>query len=131
MKRAALAILGQIAWRSFGLALIAVPIGAGAGAAIPGGSWIMGASIAFSSAFLTVASVLGVAIASTGQLTNQNIDDAFKTAVLKTLETDKEAKPDVAVKPVETAKSVAPIDTPAAPVSAPSAPTTPQDSTQN
>ena len=129
MKKAVISLLLQIAWRSFGLALIAVPIGAGAGAAIPGGSWIMGASIAFSSAFLTVASVLGVAIASTGNLTIQNVDDAFKTAVLKTLEAEKETPSDVA--PVETTKIAELSATPVAPVSAPIAPTSPQDSTQN
>jgi hypothetical protein len=87
-NKAILALLGQIVWRSFGLALIAVPIGAGAGAAWSG-SWVNGALIAFATAFLTVSSVLGVAIASTGKLTTQNVDDAFKTAVLKTLQEDK------------------------------------------
>ena len=86
-NKAILALLLQIVWRSFGLALIAVPIGAGAGAAWSG-SWINGALIAFATAFLTVSSVLGVAIASTGKLTTQNVDDAFKTAVLKTLQED-------------------------------------------
>ena len=86
-NKAILALLGQIVWRSFGLALIAVPIGAGAGAAWSG-SWVNGALIAFATAFLTVSSVLGVAIASTGKLTTQNVDDAFKTAVLKTLQED-------------------------------------------
>jgi len=84
-NKAILSLLGQIVWRSFGLALIAVPIGAGAGAAWSG-SWVNGALIAFATAFLTVSSVLGVAIASTGKLTTKNVDDAFKTAVLKTMQ---------------------------------------------
>jgi hypothetical protein len=85
MNKAILSLLLQIVWRSFGLALIAVPIGAGAGAAWSG-SWVNGALIAFATAFLTVSSVLGVAIASTGKLTTKNVDDAFKTAVLKTMQ---------------------------------------------
>jgi len=85
IKRVA-AIIWQIIWRSFGLGLVTIPGGMGIGSAIPGGNWIMGGVIAWLSTVAIVATVLGVAIATTGNVTDKNVNDAFSQAVQKALE---------------------------------------------
>lgn len=79
-------LVGQIAWRSFGLALVAFPGGAVAGAFIPNGDPISGGWIAFVSTFVIVCSVLGIAIATTGKVTESDLATAFSQAVQKALE---------------------------------------------
>ncbi len=79
-------LVGQIAWRSFGLALVAFPGGAVAGSLIPGGDPISGGWIAFVSTFVIVCSVLGIAIATTGKVTESDLATAFSQAVQKALE---------------------------------------------
>ena len=73
--------------RSLGLGMLAFFPGAGLGA-IPifGGSWLNGGLIAFGSMFAVVMSVMGVELASTGTITQQGRDSAFKQAVTKALE---------------------------------------------
>jgi hypothetical protein len=82
-------IVGEIAWRSFGLGLVAFPGGAVAGTLIPGGDAISGGWIAFVSTFVIVCTVLGIAIATTGKVTETDINTAFSQAVQKAMEKDK------------------------------------------
>jgi hypothetical protein len=79
----------QIIWRSLGLGLVTIPGGMGVGSAIPGGNWIMGGIIAWSSTVAIVATVLGVAIATNGSVTETDVTNAFSQAVQKALH-DKE-----------------------------------------
>ena len=84
-----LSIIWQIIWRSFGLGLVTVPGGMGVGSAIPGGNWILGGLVAWASTVAIVATVIGVAIASTGKVTDLDVTNAFGQAVQKALD-DKE-----------------------------------------
>lgn len=84
--RKAARIVGEIAWRSFGLGLVAFPGGAVAGTFIPGGDAVSGGWIAFISTFVIVCTVLGIAIATTGRVTDADINTAFSQAVQKAME---------------------------------------------
>jgi hypothetical protein len=79
-------LIWQIIWRSFGLGLVTIPGGMGIGSAIPGGNWVMGGVIAWASTVAIVATVLGVAIATTGKVTDLDITSAFSQAVQKALD---------------------------------------------
>jgi hypothetical protein len=79
----------DIVKRSVGLAMVAFAPGAGIGAAVPGGSWLLGGGIAFGSVFLVVMMVLGTELASTSSITPEGIDSAFKQAVTKAQEQQK------------------------------------------
>ena len=79
-------LIWQIIWRSFGLGLVTIPGGMGVGSAIPGGNWVMGGVIAWASTVAIVATVLGVAIATTGKVTDLDVTNAFSQAVQKALD---------------------------------------------
>ena len=81
-----LGIIWQIIWRSVGLGLVTIPGGMGIGAAVPGGNWLEGGLIAWLSTIAIVATVLGVAIASTGTATSEDVNNAFGQAVQKALD---------------------------------------------
>jgi len=87
-----LTLIWQIIWRSVGLGLVTIPGGMGVGSAIPGGNWVMGGVIAWASTVAIVATVLGVAIATTGKVTDIDINTAFSQAVQKALDENEKKK---------------------------------------
>jgi hypothetical protein len=75
-------ILGDILWRSFGLAWYVVPTGMGIGS-IPalGTNWVTGGLIAFGASWVIAARDMGREIAMTSRLSMSDVSNAFKKAV--------------------------------------------------
>ena len=75
-------ILGDILWRSFGLAWYVVPTGMGVGS-IPvlQSNWITGGLIAFATSFVIAARDMGREITLTSNLSRADVAKAFKKAV--------------------------------------------------
>lgn len=80
----------QILVRSLGLTMATFFGGTAVGAVV--GDWAMGAIIGVASAFAVVATMIGVSIAWSGELSEQSITNAFRAAVSKAAEDNEEIK---------------------------------------
>lgn len=80
----------QILIRSIGLTLATFFGGTAIGSVL--GDWVMGALIGVGSAFAVVATMVGVSLAWTGELTEQSITNAFRAAVSKAAEDNEQLK---------------------------------------
>ena len=87
--KAILSVLGDILWRSFGLAWYVVPTGMGIGS-IPalGANWITGGLIAFLAAFVIAAREMGKEIAMTATLSAAEVARAFRKAIAQAEQTE-------------------------------------------
>ena len=82
--------LKQILIRSLGLIMATFFGGTAVGAVL--GDWAMGAVIGVLSSFAVVATMVGVSIAWSGELSEQSITNAFRAAVSKAAEDNEEIK---------------------------------------
>ena len=80
----------QIFIRSIGLTMATFFGGTAVGAVL--GDWAMGAVIGVLSSFAVVATMVGVSIAWSGELSEQSITNAFRAAVSKAAEDNEEIK---------------------------------------
>lgn len=80
----------QILIRSIGLTMATFFGGTAVGAVL--GDWAMGAVIGVLSSFAVVATMVGVSIAWSGELSEQSITNAFRAAVSKAAEDNEEIK---------------------------------------
>ena len=80
----------QILIRSIGLTMATFFGGTAVGAVL--GDWAMGAIIGVLSSFAVVATMVGVSIAWSGELSEQSITNAFRAAVSKAAEDNEEIK---------------------------------------
>jgi hypothetical protein len=78
-----LAKLWLIAKHSIGLFLATFFAGTGVGAIVTDGNWMMGSLIGVGTAFAGVLTYIGVSLSWSGQLSDQSIVNAFRTAVAK------------------------------------------------
>lgn len=81
----------SITSRTLGLLMMSIIPGAGVGAVFAK-DWYIGGLIAFGTAVAIVISYLGVALAWNGKFTNNDIQEAFRTATAKAGDTNNEIK---------------------------------------
>lgn len=75
-------VLGFLAWRGFGIFLFILGGSAGVGAALTG-NWITGVLIAWGTLMIGVVGAIGYAIATTGQVTKEDVAKASNDAIKK------------------------------------------------
>jgi hypothetical protein len=75
-------VLAFLAWRGFGIFLFILGGSAGVGAALTG-SWLDGVIIAWGTLMVGVIGAIGYAIATTGQVTKEDVAKASKDAIEK------------------------------------------------
>ncbi len=80
-------VLGFLAWRGFGIFLFILGGSAGVGAA-PTGNWLDGVIIAWGTLMIGVIGAIGYAIATTGQVTKEDVAKASNDAIQKVKETE-------------------------------------------
>jgi divalent metal cation (Fe/Co/Zn/Cd) transporter len=80
----------QILIRSIGLTLATAFGGTALGAI--GGNWVFGTLIGIGSAFAVVATMIGVSVAWSGELSEQSVTNAFRAAVSKAAEENEQLK---------------------------------------
>jgi divalent metal cation (Fe/Co/Zn/Cd) transporter len=80
----------QILIRSIGLTLATAFGGTALGAI--GGNWVFGTLIGIGSAFAVVATMIGVSVAWSGELSEQSVTNAFRAAVSKAAEDNEQLK---------------------------------------
>jgi hypothetical protein len=75
-------VLGFLAWRGFGIFLFILGGSAGVGAALTG-NWLDGVIIAWGTLMIGVIGAIGYAIATTGQVTKEDVAKASNDAIQK------------------------------------------------
>jgi hypothetical protein len=75
-------VLGFLAWRGFGIFLFILGGSAGVGAALTG-NWLNGVLIAWGTLMVGVIGAIGYAIATTGQVTKEDVAKASNDAIRK------------------------------------------------
>jgi len=80
----------QILIRSIGLTMATFFGGAAVGSIA--GDWVFGALVGILSSFAVVATMIGVSIAWSGELTEQSVTNAFRAAVSKAADDNEEIK---------------------------------------
>ena len=81
-------VLLFLAWRGFGIFLFILGGSAGVGAALTG-NWIDGVVIAWGTLMVGVVGAIGYAIATTGQVTKEDVAKASNDAIQKVKDTEK------------------------------------------
>ena len=81
-------VLLFLAWRGFGIFLFILGGSAGVGAALTG-NWIDGVVIAWGTLMIGVVGAIGYAIATTGQVTKEDVAKASNDAIQKVKDTEK------------------------------------------
>jgi hypothetical protein len=80
-------VLGFLAWRGFGIFLFILGGSAGVGAALTG-NWLDGVIIAWGTLMIGVIGAIGYAIATTGQVTKEDVAKASNDAIQKVKDTE-------------------------------------------
>jgi len=80
--KAVVSVLGELAWRGFGIFLFILGGSAGVGAALTG-SWVNGILVAWGTLMLGVVGAVGYAIATTGRATRDTVAKGAVDAVQK------------------------------------------------
>ena len=80
--KAVVSVLGELAWRGFGIFLFILGGSAGVGAALTG-SWVNGILVAWGTLMLSVVAAIGYAIATTGTVTKADVAKASNDAIQK------------------------------------------------
>jgi len=80
--KAVVSVLGELAWRGFGIFLFILGGSAGVGAALTG-SWINGILVAWGTLMLSVVAAIGYAIATTGQVSKADVAKGANDAIQK------------------------------------------------
>jgi hypothetical protein len=80
--QAVLAVLGELAWRGFGIFLFILGGSAGVGAALTG-SWVNGILVAWGTLMLSVVAAIGYAIATTGSVSKADVAKGANDAIQK------------------------------------------------
>jgi hypothetical protein len=80
-------VLGFLAWRGFGIFLFILGGSAGVGAALTG-NWLDGVIIAWGTLMIGVIGAIGYAIATTGQVTKEDVAKASNDAIQKVKENE-------------------------------------------
>jgi hypothetical protein len=88
--KAVVAVLGELAWRGFGIFLFILGGSAGVGAALTG-SWVNGVLVAWGTLMLSVVAAIGYAIATTGTVSRADVAKGANDAIQKA-EKAKESK---------------------------------------
>ena len=83
--KAVASVLGELAWRGFGIFLFILGGSAGVGAALTG-SWLNGVAVAWGTLMLSVVAAVGYAIATTGRADSVTVETAVQDAVQKAKE---------------------------------------------
>ena len=81
-------VLGFLVWRGFGIFLFILGGSAGVGAALTG-NWLDGVVIAWGTLMIGVIGAVGYAIATTGQVTKEDVAKASNDAIQKVKENEK------------------------------------------
>lgn len=89
--KAVLEVLGELAWRGFGIFLFILGGSAGVGAALTG-SWLNGVLVAWGTLMLGVLAAIGYAIATTGKATRLDVAKGAIDAIQKAQEKDEPKK---------------------------------------
>jgi hypothetical protein len=80
--KAVVIVLGELAWRGFGIFLFILGGSAGVGAALTG-SWVNGILVAWGTLMLSVVAAIGYAIATTGQVSKADVAKGANDAIQK------------------------------------------------
>jgi hypothetical protein len=80
--KAVVSVLGELAWRGFGIFLFILGGSAGVGAALTG-SWVNGILVAWGTLMLSVVAAIGYAIATTGQVSKADVAKGANDAIQK------------------------------------------------
>jgi hypothetical protein len=80
--KAVVAVLGELAWRGFGIFLFILGGSAGVGAALTG-SWVNGVLVAWGTLMLSVVAAIGYAIATTGTVSRADVAKGANDAIQK------------------------------------------------
>jgi hypothetical protein len=80
--KAVFSVLGELAWRGFGIFLFILGGSAGVGAALTG-SWLNGVLVAWGTLMLSVIAAVGYAIATTGSATRETVAKGANDAIQK------------------------------------------------
>lgn len=80
--KAVASVLGELAWRGFGIFLFILGGSAGVGAALTG-SWLNGVLVAWGTLMLSVIAAVGYAIATTGTATRETVAKGANDAIQK------------------------------------------------
>lgn len=89
--KAVAGVLGELAWRGFGIFLFILGGSAGVGAALTG-SWVNGILVAWGTLMLSVVAAIGYAIATTGQVSKADVAKGANDAIQKAEKQAKDSK---------------------------------------
>jgi hypothetical protein len=81
-------VLTYLVWRGFGIFLFILGGSAGVGAALTG-NWLNGVVIAWGTLMIGVVGAVGYAIATTGQVTKEDVAKASNDAIQKAKDSEK------------------------------------------